>query len=113
MKVNANVVDQVIDIELNQDAKAKVTASFPSLIPNGKLSVGGTVQDLETVKVSASVLAGPLGVKADVANYAAPKADASLCYAIGGGFAVGAMATIKSSALAYTVAAQYKQGDVT
>lgn len=114
LKVNANVVDQVIDIELNQDAKAKVTASFPSLIPNGKLSVGGTVQDLETVKVSASVLAGPLGVKADVANYAAPKADASLCYAIGGGFAVGAMATIKSSsALAYTVAAQSKQGDVT
>jgi len=114
LKVNANVVDQVIDIELNQDAKAKVTASFPSLIPNGKLSVGGTVQDLETVKVSASVLAGPLGVKADVANYAAPKADASLCYAIGGGFAVGAMATIKSSsALAYTVAAQSKQGDFT
>jgi len=114
LKVNANVADQVIDIELNQDAKAKVTASFPSLIPNGKLSVGGTVQDLETVKVSASVLAGPLGVKADVANYAAPKADASLCYAIGGGFAVGAMATIKSSsALAYTVAAQSKQGDVT
>ena len=72
------------------------------------------MQDLETVKVSASVLAGPLGVKADVANYAAPKADASLCYAIGGGFAVGAMATIKSSsALAYTVAAQSKQGDVT
>merc|ERR1712159_763589 len=64
VKVNATIVDQIIDLELNQDAKAKVTASFPSVIPNGKLSVGG-------------------------------------------------MATVKSSAVAYAVAAQSKQGDVT
>lgn len=114
VKVNATVLDQNIDLELNQDAKAKVTASFPSLIPNGKLSVGGAVQDLESFKVSASVVTGPLGLKADVANYAAPKADASVCYAVGGGFALGAMATFKpSSPLAYTVAAQSKQGDLT
>ena len=113
VKVNATIVDQIIDLELNQDAKAKVTASFPSVIPNGKLSVGGTVQDLESFKVSASLVAGALGVKADVANYAAPKADASVCYALGGGVAIGAMATVKSSALAYAVAAQSKQGDVT
>ena len=36
VKVNATIVDQIIDLELNQDAKAKVTASFPSVIPNGK-----------------------------------------------------------------------------
>lgn len=114
VKVNAMVADQTIDIELNQDAKAKVTATFPSLIPNGKLSVGGTVQDLESFKVSTSLLAGPIGAKADVVNYASPKCDASLCYALGGGVAVGATATIKSaSPLAYTIAAQSKQGDVT
>jgi len=114
VKVNATVMDQNIDLELNQDAKAKVTASFPSLIPNGKLSVGGAVQDLESFKVSASVVTGPLGLKADVANYAAPKADASVCYAVGGGLALGAMATFKPSApLAYAVAAQSKQGDLT
>jgi hypothetical protein len=113
VKVNATIVDQIIDLELNQDAKAKVTASFPSVIPNGKLSVGGTVQDLESFKVSASLVAGALGLKADVANYAAPRADASVCYALGGGVAVGAMATVKSSAVAYAVAAQSKQGDVT
>ncbi len=113
VKVDATIVDQIIDLELNQDAKAKVTASFPSVIPNGKLSVGGTVQDLESFKVSASLVAGALGLKADVANYAAPRADASVCYALGGGVAVGAMATVKSSAVAYAVAAQSKQGDVT
>ena len=113
VKVNATIVDQIIDLELNQDAKAKVTASFPSVIPNGKLSVGGTVQDLESFKVSASLVAGALGLKADVANYAAPRADASVCYALGGGVAVGAMATVKSSAVACAVAAQSKQGDVT
>ena len=114
VKVNATVADQIIDIELNQDAKAKVTATFPSLIPNGKLSVGGTVQDLESFKVSTSLLAGPIGAKADVVNYASPKCEASLCYALGGGVAVGATATIKSaSPLAYTIAAQSKQGDVT
>ena len=95
VKVNATIVDQIIDLELNQDAKAKVTASFPSVIPNGKLSVGGTVQDLESFKVSASLVAGALGLKADVANYAAPRADASVCYALGGGVAVGASTPIE------------------
>ena len=71
------------------------------------------MQDLESFKVSASLVAGALGLKADVANYAAPRADASVCYALGGGVAVGAMATVKSSAVAYAVAAQSKQGDVT
>jgi voltage-dependent anion channel protein 2 len=114
LKLNKAFGDQTVDVELNQDAKAKVTVSFASLIPNGKLAVGGTVQDLETIKVSSSIVTGPLGIKADVVNYAAPKADASVCYALGSGFAVGAMATVKgSSPLSYTVALQSKQGDMT
>ncbi|CEF99623.1 Eukaryotic porin/Tom40 [Ostreococcus tauri] len=114
IKVNATVADQVLDIELNQDAKAKVTATFPSVVPNGKLSVGGTVQDLESFKLSTSVLAGPFGIKADVINYAAPKCEASVCYALGSGVAVGATTTLKAaSPLAYTIAAQSKQGDIT
>ena len=79
LKLNKAFGDQTVDVELNQDAKAKVTVSFASLIPNGKLAVGGTVQDLETIKVSSSIVTGPLGIKADVVNYAAPKADASVC----------------------------------
>ena len=51
LKLNKAFGDQTVDVELNQDAKAKVTVSFASLIPNGKLAVGGTVQDLETIKV--------------------------------------------------------------
>ena len=114
IKVNATVADQVLDIELNQDAKAKVTATFPSVVPNGKLSVGGTVQDLESFKLYTSVLAGPFGIKADVINYAAPKCEASVCYALGSGVAVGATTTLKAaSQLAYTIAAQAKQGDIT
>lgn len=115
LKLNKQFGDQTVDVELTHDAKVKVNVTVANLIPNGgKIAVGGTMQDLETIKVSSSIVTGPLGIKADVVNYAAPKADASVCYALGSGFAVGAMATVKGSApLAYTIALQSKQGDVT